>query len=340
MQIVTVETREKSPVTDPVLATTDEWVPTEPLNLKVAGSTSTLLKITWDPPDKLNGLMKGYYVYNGATLVEQTYDLMSIVTGLQPSSSYEISVCASTSKGKGARASVRASTTDLGDVLPEKPYFGLIGKREILIRWQAPQVITGKLNRYELLMNGKTIYSGISCEYQVTMLKPDTEYRFEIIAITSEGKCRSKPARTRTLRDEYDPERPPLYPGTTNLSLMARERTEANLERRKSSLTRENTRQLYLIRQKSKLKLNNNQQQQQMSSDEMNGSSVVEQPAKTSVSSLSSKFLPPVQANLNQTEDEDEPMKQAAAAADSSSSVGGYQQQQQQQMMRGKSFVE
>ena len=30
-------------------------------------------------------------------------------------------------------------------------------------------------------MNSKCIYSGISLEYQIGMLKPDTEYKFEVI---------------------------------------------------------------------------------------------------------------------------------------------------------------
>jgi hypothetical protein len=63
--------------------------------------------------------------------------------------------------------------------MPEKPTFGLVGRKEILVRWSPPKVIT-KLNRYELIMNGKCIYSGISQEFQVIMLKPDTEYKFEV----------------------------------------------------------------------------------------------------------------------------------------------------------------
>ena len=51
-------------------------------------------------------------------------------------------------------------------------------------------------------MNGKCVYSGISLECQVGMLRPDTEYKFEVVAITTDGKCRSKIAKTRTLKDE------------------------------------------------------------------------------------------------------------------------------------------
>lgn len=32
-------------------------------------------------------------------------------------------------------------------------------------------------------MNGKCVYSGVALEHQVTMLKPDTDYKFEVIYI-------------------------------------------------------------------------------------------------------------------------------------------------------------
>lgn len=75
---------------------------------------------------------------------------------------------------------MRANTCSLGDILPEKPTFGMIGRREILVRWLPPQVVSGKLTRYELFMNSKCVYSGIMQEFQVVMLKPDNEYKFEV----------------------------------------------------------------------------------------------------------------------------------------------------------------
>ena len=51
-------------------------------------------------------------------------------------------------------------------------------------------------------MNGKCIYSGINQEFKFIMLKPDTEYKFEIISITSDVKCKSKVSKIRTLKDE------------------------------------------------------------------------------------------------------------------------------------------
>lgn len=157
-----------------------ESAPTMPMNLKLLAATITQLKIAWDAPEKLNGILKSYCVYNGEELVDHTNDHVYILSGLQPSTTYEISVCACNSAAKGEKSTISCVTGDLGDVTPEKPVFGMIGTREILVRWQPSQTNTSKVNRYELLMNGKCIYSGIYLEYQVTMLKPDTEYKFEV----------------------------------------------------------------------------------------------------------------------------------------------------------------
>jgi hypothetical protein len=70
------------------------------------------------------------------------------------------------------------------------------------VKWQPPEMISGRLTRYELLCNRRCIYAGIEQEYRATMLKSDTEYSMEIIAVTNEGRFRSRPARARTLKDE------------------------------------------------------------------------------------------------------------------------------------------
>jgi hypothetical protein len=90
----------------------------------------------------------------------------------------------------------------LGDSLPAPPTFSVIGRRELHIKWQPPEVICGRLSRYELLCNGRCIYSGTDQEYHATMLKSDREYTIIVIAITNEGRFRSRPAKARTLKDE------------------------------------------------------------------------------------------------------------------------------------------
>ena len=89
-----------------------------------------------------------------------------------------------------------------GEILPPPPTFSVIGRRELHVKWQAPEVISGRLSRYELLCNNRCIYSGTDQEYHATMLKPDREYTIIVVVITNEGRFCSRPAKVRTLKDE------------------------------------------------------------------------------------------------------------------------------------------
>ncbi len=180
VQSVLTDNNENSECSETVDVITDESLPTEPLNLRTAGSTTSLIKVQWDPPAKMNGVCKGYYVFKDDVFIETTYDLTYILTGLQPETKCEVQVCASTSKGKGPKANISTISSNMGETMPEKPTFGLIGRKELTVKWQPPQVITGKLTRYELMMNGKCVYSGLADNCQVNLLKPDTEYSFVV----------------------------------------------------------------------------------------------------------------------------------------------------------------
>ncbi|XP_064616049.1 LOW QUALITY PROTEIN: uncharacterized protein LOC135480207 [Liolophura sinensis] len=200
-----------SPFSDSVTVTTEETVPGAPSNPRILGCTATQLKVAWDPPEQANGILKGYYVYNGQTLVEHTHEMMSIITGLQAATSYEIEICTATSKGKGPRACVVGQTAETGAHAPGKPDVSVMGRNEINVSWKPPEVPLGRITRYDLTMNGKLIYSGTDLSYGARRLVPDTEYAFVVTALTNEGRFESKPAKRRTSRDEYDVNRAPLY---------------------------------------------------------------------------------------------------------------------------------
>jgi hypothetical protein len=70
------------------------------------------------------------------------------------------------------------------------------------IRWHPPALIAGRLTRYELFCNRRCVYAGTEQEWHMVLLKPDTEYTIEVMAITNEGRFRSRPAKARTLKDE------------------------------------------------------------------------------------------------------------------------------------------
>ncbi|RUS79908.1 hypothetical protein EGW08_012346 [Elysia chlorotica] len=192
-------------------ATTEEDLPESPQNVRILGATISQLKVGWDPPENFNGVSKGYYVYHGKVMIEHTMELSAIVSGLSANTAYEIQVCAATSKGKGVRASVSGTTAELGAHAPSKPHVQVLGRNEVHVSWEPPEVPMGRITRYDVSMNGKIIYSGTDLSVGARRLTPDTEYTFIVTALTNEGKFESKATKKRTAKDEFDPDRPPLY---------------------------------------------------------------------------------------------------------------------------------
>ncbi|XP_067664231.1 uncharacterized protein [Haliotis asinina] len=202
---------DESQYSDTVQVTTDEAEPSAPLDLKILGSTITQLKVGWDPPEHPNGVLKGYYVFYGRNIVDHTTDVSIILTSLAANTSYEVQVCAATSKGKGERSSVIGTTAELGAHAPSRPQVHVLGRNEVNLTWGPPEVPLGRITRYDVIMNGKTVYSGTDLCYNARRLTPDTEYTFVVVALTNEGKFESKATKKRTSKDEYDTNRPPLY---------------------------------------------------------------------------------------------------------------------------------
>ncbi|XP_077986413.1 uncharacterized protein LOC144440857 [Glandiceps talaboti] len=195
---------DSSPLSEVAMATTEEWVPEVPGEIKVIGVTTTQIKICWTPPEYPNGVLKGYCVYNGKSQTDSTSELNSIIMGLAPGNTYDIHVCAVNSKGKGQKSTLQVRTTELGQHAPGKPSLTVRGRSEICVSWEHPEVPLGRLHRFEVTQNGKVIYSGTDTGFIARRLKPETEYIFTVIAVTSEGRCESDPAKKKTLKDEYD----------------------------------------------------------------------------------------------------------------------------------------
>lgn len=56
----------------------------------------------------------------------------------------------------------------------------MIGRNELYISWGPPEVPLGRLNRYDVIMNDKIIYSGNDLNLPIRRLVPDTEYSFVV----------------------------------------------------------------------------------------------------------------------------------------------------------------
>ncbi|XP_078282342.1 uncharacterized protein LOC144608442 [Rhinoraja longicauda] len=183
--------------------TVEESVPSCPLDFRVIGCTPTQLKLSWSPPPQPSGTIRCYVVYKGEAAIETTSERSCIVSGLAPSRGYLFHVCACTGKGKGQRAALWGRTADPGDHAPGRLTANVLGRNEMFITWDMPQVPLGRLFNFELCMNGKVVYLGPDRSFTARRLTANSEYACTVSAITSEGKCETKPVVKRTAKDEY-----------------------------------------------------------------------------------------------------------------------------------------
>ncbi|CAB1318562.1 unnamed protein product, partial [Coregonus sp. 'balchen'] len=79
----------------------------------------------------------------------------------------------------------------------------VLGRHELQIMWGAPLVPLGCLFHYELRLNGHVAYLGTERAHIVRRLATNTAYTCTVTAITSKGRCQSRPITKRTACDEY-----------------------------------------------------------------------------------------------------------------------------------------
>ncbi|XP_069039497.1 receptor-type tyrosine-protein phosphatase S-like isoform X2 [Lepisosteus oculatus] len=205
-----------SPCSKPtLLAVEKEWEepapPGPPRDLRVAGCTATQVKLSWAPPAG-GPVPKAYQLYRGATLLETLTELSCITGGLSPGATYQFGVCAVGPGGKlGEQATVQAWTTDPQDHAPSRLTVTVLGRHELLVTWDVPAVPLGKLFNYELSINGRVAYLGTERSHAARRLSASTEYTCTVTAITSGGRCDSRPVTKRTARDEYEHTHRSLY---------------------------------------------------------------------------------------------------------------------------------
>nr|DBA28117.1 TPA: hypothetical protein GDO54_008523 [Pyxicephalus adspersus] len=155
-----------------ILVRTDEDVPSgPPRKVEVEAVNSTSVKVFWRSPvpNKQHGQIRGYQVHyvrmengdpKGPPMLK---DVMladaqeMIISGLQPETTYAITVTAYTTKGDGARSKPKVVTT--GGAVPGKPRL-VINHTQMntaLIQWYAPVETFGPLMGFRLKYGRKDV---------------------------------------------------------------------------------------------------------------------------------------------------------------------------------------
>ncbi|XP_022523488.2 uncharacterized protein LOC107197743 isoform X1 [Astyanax mexicanus] len=177
--------------------------PGTPEALRVIGCTDTQVHLSWMEP---NGEIKpkSFQVYCDDVLVETATELGTTVSCLSPSTTYTLSVCAlGPGDTAGPRSSIAVQTDECYDHAPRGLTVAVQGRHELHISWGAPVAPLGRIFNYELRLNGFVVYLGTERAHTARRLTANTAYTCTVTAITSRGRCQSRPVTKRTAKDGY-----------------------------------------------------------------------------------------------------------------------------------------
>lgn len=162
------------------------------------------LKITWSPPSQANGVIQSYQLQrnNSVPLSFDTNDKFEYIDrNLLPYTFYAYTLTVCTADGCTTSSSTIIRTVESPPVVVEPPILEAVSSIAIKVSWVPLSQDRGQVTRYQLLMDGTEVYSGLSTEHTQIGLKPYKLYSFSLIACTRGGCTRSGEVEGRPLDD-------------------------------------------------------------------------------------------------------------------------------------------
>ncbi|XP_055295997.1 tyrosine-protein phosphatase Lar isoform X4 [Sitodiplosis mosellana] len=230
--VIAVNNIGRGPPSIPATTTTGETeMESAPRNVQVRPLSSSMMMITWEPPETPNGQVTGYKVYytTNPNQPEASWDSQMVdnselttISELTPLAIYTVRVQAFTSMGAGPMSNPVKVKTQQG--VPSQPSnFRAtdIGETDVVLQWSKPIHSNENIVQYELYWNDtyaneahhKRIANTES--YKLTGLYPDTLYYIWLAARSQRGEgATTPPIPVRT--KQYVPGAPP-----TNISAEA-----------------------------------------------------------------------------------------------------------------------
>ncbi|XP_055296000.1 tyrosine-protein phosphatase Lar isoform X7 [Sitodiplosis mosellana] len=208
--VIAVNNIGRGPPSIPATTTTGETeMESAPRNVQVRPLSSSMMMITWEPPETPNGQVTGYKVYytTNPNQPEASWDSQMVdnselttISELTPLAIYTVRVQAFTSMGAGPMSNPVKVKTQQG--VPSQPSnFRAtdIGETDVVLQWSKPIHSNENIVQYELYWNDtyaneahhKRIANTES--YKLTGLYPDTLYYIWLAARSQRGEGATTP---------------------------------------------------------------------------------------------------------------------------------------------------
>ena len=162
---------------------------TSPMVSHVAGEFGQI-KITWNEPVKMNGLLQSYQMQRNNTIPwsfapedHRTYT----DTGLLAYTYYSYRITACTAGGCTTSPATVIRTQETAPYFVNPPQLTSKSATSIEVSWLPPQITNGQIREYRLKVDDNTRYIGLDTKYLVDNLTPYFAYTFVLTACTYGG---------------------------------------------------------------------------------------------------------------------------------------------------------
>lgn len=171
------------------------------------------LQITWVTPYQPNGIIQSYQLQRNdsvplsfTALEEKRY----VDTGLRAFTYYSYTITACSGGGCTTSEPTVQQTKESAPLKVMPPTLFAANSTSIRVTWQRPQITTGEISAYQLLMDDVVIYEGMWLQYVVRGLVPARDYVFKLRACTSGGCTDSGEVTGKPLDDVPQGMSPPI----------------------------------------------------------------------------------------------------------------------------------
>ncbi|XP_070624945.1 usherin-like [Bos indicus] len=215
----------------------------------VAKSLPHSLLLSWNPPQKANGIITQYSLYMDGMLIYSGNGENYTVTDLAAFTPHQFLLSACTHVGCTNSSLVILSTAQLPPEHVDPPVLTVLDSRTVYIQWKQPRKVNGILERYMLYISNHThdftvwdvIYNSTELfqDHTLQYLLPGNKYLIKLAACTGGGCTVSK--ASQALTEERTPEgvpAPRVNPDSShsfNISWTEPEHPNAYPERKKKN---------------------------------------------------------------------------------------------------------
>jgi usherin len=172
----------------PASQRTDEAAPTQVNPPTLTALSAIAIRIDWNVPAIPNGVIIGFKLYEGNTLIYSGQDHSFTVSAKKPYTEYTFSIAACTKSGCTRSLSAKVRTLERPPGAMAAPVATVAGSRTVRVEWNPPAEPNGVVLHYILSRNGIVIYNGSDVRYNDYNVAPYTVYDYKVYAVNNAGR--------------------------------------------------------------------------------------------------------------------------------------------------------